>query len=96
MKPPATDSLDLVELVTAIEEVLDMEVPGNIREYDSLREIVDRLERSWSNSRPNDAAKAMLKKLAHDQQWPELAEGLDKPWRREQIAAIVRELFREQ
>jgi len=37
----------------------------------------------------------MLKKLAHDQQWPELAEGLDKPWRREQIAAIVRELFRD-
>jgi len=33
----------------AIEEVLDMEVPGNIREYESLGEIVDRLNEAGQN-----------------------------------------------
>jgi hypothetical protein len=35
----------------------------------------------------------MLRGLAKAQDNPHLAEGLDGIWRREQIAAIVRELF---
>jgi hypothetical protein len=37
----------------------------------------------------------VLRKLAKSHNNPELAEGLEGTWRREQIAAIVREIFRE-
>jgi hypothetical protein len=93
MKLSEMDSLDTVEMVMAIEEVLGVEIPGSTR-FESLAEIVDRLEAVLSNRRPNIEAVALLRKIAKDRQQPELAEGLDMPWRREQIAAIVREWFR--
>jgi hypothetical protein len=37
----------------------------------------------------------MLRRLAKAHNNPELAEGLEGTWRREQIAAIVREIFRQ-
>ena len=46
------------------------------------------------NRRPNRRAADLLKKLAKDHDNPELSEGLDRTWRREQIAAIIREVFR--
>jgi hypothetical protein len=96
MKPREMDSLDTVELVMMIEEAFDTEITDNDAEsFCSPREIVDKLERSFSNARPNAAAKALLKRIAKDQGRPELAEGLEGTWRREQIAAIVREFFRD-
>jgi hypothetical protein len=96
MKPQEMDSLDTVEFVMMIEEVFGTDIPDSDAEsFCSPREIVDKLEQRFSNSRPNEAAKALLKKLAKDQARPELAEGLDGTWRREQIAAIVREFFRD-
>ena len=96
MRPRPIDSLDIVGLVMMIEEAFDTEIPDNEAEsFCSPREIVDKLERSVSDSRPKAAAKAMLRKLAKDHDRSELAEGLDGTWRREQIAAIVREMFRD-
>jgi hypothetical protein len=94
MKPREMDSLDTVEIVMAIEEVLGIEIPGGTQ-FESLSELVDRLEGVLSTRRPNKEAAALLRKIAKDRQQPELAEGLERPWRREQIAAIVRELFRD-
>jgi len=93
MKPREMDSVDTVEMVMAIEEVLDIEIPGDPR-FESMRETVDRLEEVLSNRRPNKEAAALIRKIAKDRQQPELAEGLEGTWRREQIAAIVREWFR--
>jgi hypothetical protein len=62
----------------------------------SPRELVDVLERKLSGIRPNHAARLFLTGLASEQQRPEFAAGLDGPWRREQIAALVRELVREE
>jgi Phosphopantetheine attachment site len=90
------DSLDTVEMVMSIEEFLDIEIAD--REAESIgspRELVDVLEKKLSNSKPNRSAKLFLKKLASDQQRPELAEGLERTWRREQIAALVREVLRD-
>ena len=56
--------------------------------------MVEWLELHLSNQRVNKNVTALLRKLAEDQNNPELAEGLEGTWRREQIAAIVREIFR--
>ena len=96
MIPKAMDSLDLVEAVMLIEEVFGTEVPSyDAENFGSPLEIVDWLELHLSNQRPNHAAAVLLRKLAKAQKNPELAEGLEGTWRREQIAAIVREIFRQ-
>jgi hypothetical protein len=86
MKVKKLDSLDTVEMVMSIEEFLCIEISDEEGEsIGSPRELVDVLERKLSNSRPNHAARLLLQKLADEQQRPELAEGLEGNWRREQI-----------
>jgi hypothetical protein len=86
----------LVEAVMTIEEILGTEIPYNDAEnFGSPREMVDWLELHLSNQRPTKEAAALLKRLAKAHNNPELAEGLEGTWRREQIAAIVREMFRQ-
>jgi hypothetical protein len=53
------------------------------------------LQLHLSNERPSKAAIPLLRKLAKHHNKPELAEGLEGTWRREQIEAIVREIFRQ-
>jgi hypothetical protein len=89
------DSLDLIEAVMLIEEILGTEIPDRDVEIGSPREMVDWLERHLCNQRPTKEAASLLRKLAKSHNKPELAEGLEGTWRREQIAAIVREIFRE-
>ena len=90
------DSLDLVEAVVLIEEITGTEIPdGDAENFSSPREMVDWLEGHLSNQRPNKQAAALLKRLAKAHNNPELAAGLEGTWRREQIAAIVREMFRQ-
>lgn len=95
MRPDTTDSLDTIEKMMAFEEAFEADLPDTGPEtFSGPNELVDWLEVSISNQRPNKAARALLTKLAKDQQSPGLAQGLDGPWRREQIAAIVREISR--
>ncbi len=90
------NSLDTVEAVMAFEEAFGVELPVHESgDFDTLNEIVDWLELHLSNRRLNRHAAALLRKLAKDRNNPELAEGLEGAWRREQIAAIVREIFRQ-
>ena len=96
MIPKAMDSLDFVEAVMVLEEVLGVEIPADDAEQcGSPREMVDLLEHHLSNQRPTKKAVELLRGVAKSQNNPELAEGLDGAWRREQIAALVRELFRD-
>ena len=89
------DSLDSVEMVMLFEEVFETEITDDEAERcGSPSEIVDILERRLSNERPNKQAAALLRKIAKEQEQPELAEGLEGIWRRDQIAAIVREVLR--
>jgi hypothetical protein len=88
-------SLDIVEVVMLIEEIFGTEIPDwNARRLGTLAEIVDWLEFHLSNRRPNKEAAARLRKLAKAHERPELAERLQGTWRREQIEAIVRDIFR--
>jgi hypothetical protein len=90
------DSLDFVEAAMLVEEIFGTDILGDDGEhFSSPREMVDWLEPQLSNQRPNKEAAALLRKLAKDHESPELAMGLDGTWRREQIAAVVREIFRQ-
>jgi hypothetical protein len=89
------NSLDTVEAVMGFEEVFAVELPVPAGDFNSPQKMVDWLELHLSNQRPNKQAAALLRKLAKDQNNPELAEGLEETWRREQIAVIVREIFRQ-
>jgi hypothetical protein len=82
-------------MVMVFEEVFDTEIADDEAErWGSPAEVVDSFEHRLSNQRPNEAAQALLRKLAREQQRSELAEGLEGTWRREQIAAIVRKFLR--
>ena len=74
------DSLDLIEAVVLIEEILGTEIPDRDVEIGSPREMVDWLERHLSNHRPTREAAAVLRKLAKAYNNPELAEGLEGTW----------------
>ena len=89
------DSLELVEAVMLIEEIFGTDIPNaDAESFGTPKEMVDWLEPYLSNQRPNKQAESLLKRLAKAHENPRLAEGLDGPWRREQIAAIIREIFR--
>ena len=95
MTRKSMDSLDTVEIVMVFEEVFETELPADDAEtLGGPTEIVDWLELRLSNQRPNKQAIALLMRLAKAQQNPELAEGLGGTWRREQIAAIIREILK--
>jgi hypothetical protein len=95
MIPRAMDSLDFVEAVMVLEEILGIEIPASKAEhFGSPREIVDCLEHCLSGQCPSKQAAALIKGLAKAENSPALAEALDGRWRREQIAAVVREVFR--
>jgi hypothetical protein len=88
------DSLELVEMLMLVEEIFGTDIPNDDAEhFGSPSEMVDWLDPILSNQRPNKQAATLLRKLAKNQERPELAEGLDGTWRREQIAAIIREIF---
>jgi hypothetical protein len=87
------DRLETVEKLMSIEEAFGAEIPDDLTQHSGgTREMVDWLELRLSNQRPNKRAQVFLKKLAKSQQRAEQAQGLNGTWRREQIAAIVREI----
>jgi len=88
------DSPNFVEMVMLFEEVFGTNIPDDTETLSNPRAMVDWLEPLLSNWGPGKQAAALLRKLAKAQQRPELAEGLDRAWRREQIAAVIREIFR--
>ena len=90
------DNFDPVEAVMALEEVLEIEISDDEAEQcGSPREMVDILERHLSKERPTKRAVELLRNIAKSRNNPELAEGLDGVWRREQVAAIIGDLFRD-
>ena len=65
MTSRAIDSLETVELVMLLEEIFGTDIPDNAAEgFGSPHEIVDLLNLHLFDSRPNDQAVALLKKLA--------------------------------
>jgi hypothetical protein len=88
-------SLDFVEVVMAIEESFGIEIPDvDAPTFGGPRDIVDWLALRLMGERIGQGAALFLENLARHQGTPELAEHLKGTWRRDQIAAVVREILR--
>src|SRR5438034_12459 len=86
------EKIELAEELFGIDFPVDLDVTENLT-VDNPREVVDYFVlhlRGWG---PNPAAADFLKEMAKRHNSPALAEGLHDNWRREQISAVIREIF---
>ena len=95
MIPELKDTIDL-DIVMFCENIFDTHIPSEDAEhFGGPLGMEEWLEVHLSNQRPKQDTAQLLRMLARSQQRPELAQGLDGPWRREQISALVRDIFRK-
>lgn len=89
------DNVDL-DIVMFCENIFHTHIPDDdVKHFGGPLGMEEWLEQQMSSQRPNQDAAALLRMLAEAQQRPELAEGLDGTWRREQISALFRDIFRK-
>jgi hypothetical protein len=89
------DSLDVVEMIMFLEETFGVTVSEeDAQGFGSKRAIVDWLEAHLAGKRPGKKAVAVLKRVAETEARPELISDLRGPWRRDQVAAIIRTMFK--
>jgi len=98
MQKPECNLFEALERIELAEELfgIDFPVEPNATQdltVDNPREVVNYFVlhlRGWG---PNPAAAAFLKEMAKKHNRPALAEGLHDSWRRDQISALIREIF---
>jgi hypothetical protein len=81
-----------VEKIDLAEDLFGTNVPLDMA-FDNPREIVDYLVSELKGWGPNPVAANFLKQLATKRNSPTLAQGLHDSWRREQISALIQEIF---
>lgn len=87
------EELEKIELA---EEVLGTDFPVHLTEdltVSNPREVVDYFVLHLKGWGPNPVASDFLKQLAAKNNSPALAQGLHDSWRREQISAVIQEIF---
>ncbi len=90
------DSLDAVELVMAIEEAFDVTIPDeNAEALQTPSDVIAWLLPQVCNRAPNEIAARELKAIAQRENRPDLL-GSGQPWRREQVAAVIRKIIVDQ
>jgi hypothetical protein len=92
MQKPDFNLFEELEKVEFAEAAFGTDFPVDPT-LDNPREVVDYFVlhlRGWG---PNPAAADLLKKLAKKHYSPTLAQGLHDNWRREQISAVIHEIF---
>jgi hypothetical protein len=78
------------------EEVFGTDFPVDLTEgltVNNPREVVDYFVLHLKGWGPNPVAADFLQQLATKRNSPALAQGLHDSWRREQIAAVIQEIF---
>jgi hypothetical protein len=86
------EKIELAEELFGIDFPVDLDLTEDLT-MDNPREVVDYFVlhlRSWG---PNPAAADFLKEMAKKHNRPALAEGLHESWRRDQISAVIGEIF---
>src|SRR5437660_10525343 len=92
MQKPDFNLFEELEKIEFAEALFGTDFPVDLT-LDNPREVVDYFVlhlRGWG---PNPAAADLLKKLAKRHNSPALAQGLHDNWRREQISAVIHEIF---
>ena len=87
------EELEKIELA---EEVFGTDFPVDLTEdltVNNPREVVDYFVLRLKGWGPNPVAADFLKQLATKHNSPALAQGLHDSWRREQITAVIQEIF---
>jgi hypothetical protein len=87
------EELEKIELV---KEVFGTDFPVDLTEdltLNSPRKVVDYFVLHLKGWGPNPVAADFLKQLATKHNSPVLAQGLHDSWRREQISAVIQEIF---
>ena len=88
-------SIDLVEVIMAIEESFEVEIPDHDAEAISgPREIVNWLTVHLAGKAMSDGAVLQLENLSRQRRMPHLMQNLNRTWQPDQINAIVREILR--
>jgi len=98
MQNPEFNLFEELEKIELAEELFGIDFPADIGVSEDLtlenpREVVDYFVlhlRGWGQ---NPAAAKFLKVMAKKHDTPALAEGLHDSWRRDQISAVIREIF---
>jgi len=83
------EDLEKIELA---EEVFGTDFPVDLT-VNNPREVVDYFLLHLKGWGPNPVAADFLKQLATKHNSPALAQGLHDSWRREQISAVIQEIF---
>ena len=81
-----------LEKIGLAEDLFGIDLPVDLA-FDNPRGIVDYLVLHLTGWGPNPYAADFLKKLAKTHNTPALAQGLHDSWRREQISAVIQEIF---
>ena len=87
------EELEKIELA---EELFGADFPVDLTEdltVNNPREVVDYFVLHLKGWGPNPIASDFLKQLATKRNSPALAQGLNDSWRREQISAVIQEIF---
>jgi hypothetical protein len=87
------EELEKIELA---EELFGTDFPVELTvdlTVDNPRQVVDYFVPRLRGWEPNPVAADLLKKLAKKHNSPRLDEGLHDSWRREQISAVIQEVF---
>jgi hypothetical protein len=87
------EELEKIELA---EEVFGTDFPVDLTEgltVNNPHEVVDYFVLHLKGWGPNPVAADFLKQLASKRNSPALAQGLHDVWRREQISAVIQEVF---
>jgi hypothetical protein len=88
--------LEELEKIELAEEVFGTDFPVDLTEdltVNNPREVVDYFVLHLKGWGPNPVAADFLKQLATKHNSPALAQGLHDSWRREQISAVIQEIF---
>jgi hypothetical protein len=92
MQSPNFNFFNEIEKIELAEDVFGTNVLLNMA-FDNPHEIVDYLVLQLRGWGPNPFASDFLKQLATKRNSRGLAQGLHDSWRREQIAAVIQEIF---
>jgi hypothetical protein len=84
--------LEELEQIELAEEIFGTDFPVDLA-LNQQRELVDHFVLQLKGWGPNRIAADFLNRLAKKHDSPELAQGLHDSWRREQVSAVIQEIF---